>query len=135
MALENGLRILLVEDELVIGMVVQEMLVEAGYAVVGWARTAVEATELAVAHRPDLVIMDIRLAESGGQAKDGIAAAIEIFEKTGIRSLFATANTDAQTVSRAASASPLGWLRKPYNKEAMLSAIRSVTASPPGRND
>jgi DNA-binding NarL/FixJ family response regulator len=112
-------RVLIVEDETLLSMVVEDALTDQGYEVVGTARSEREAVMLAVAHAPDLVLMDIRLAGNS----DGIAAAAEILERTGIRCLMATAFTDERTRQRAAPVQPLGWLAKPYDQEDMMHAV------------
>jgi DNA-binding NarL/FixJ family response regulator len=71
--------------------------------------------------RPDLAIMDIRLAGR----RDGVEAAIEIFTTLGIRSIFSSAHDDAATRKRAIPASPIGWLRKPYSANALIELIKS----------
>jgi two-component system, response regulator PdtaR len=120
----NGLtaRILIVEDDYLASGEMEVELTGAGFEVVGVATSAQEAVALAVAERPHLVIMDIRLEG----AVDGVAAAIEIFEACGIRSLFASAHHDQETQRRAESCSPLGWLAKPYMMSALVEAVRSA---------
>jgi len=87
--------------------------------VVGTARSADEAISMAVDHGPDLVLMDVKLLDNS----DGIAAAGEILERTGIRCLMATGQTDAKTKARAALVQPLGWLPKPYGNEEVVQAV------------
>src|SRR5215468_9409911 len=112
-------RVLIVEDEILLSMVVEDALTDEGYEVVGTARSEPEAVSLAVAHVPDLVLMDIRLAGN----TDGIEAAAQILERTGIRCLMATAFTDDRTRARAAPVQPLGWLAKPYDQHDMVEAV------------
>ncbi|HEX6374287.1 MAG TPA: response regulator [Allosphingosinicella sp.] len=112
-------RILLVEDDFLVGMEVELGLEEAGYEVTGVAATAEEAVALASARRPALIVMDIRLAGD----RDGVDAALEIFRSLGIRSLFASAHGDAEVRARAAAAQPLGWVAKPYRIETLLNAV------------
>jgi DNA-binding NarL/FixJ family response regulator len=112
-------RILLVEDEFLIAMSIEGDLRDGGYDVVGIAHSAEDAVAMAKAERPDMVLMDIRLVGK----RDGIDAALEIYQTTGIRCIFATAHGDAETVARAASAAPLGWLHKPYGRDSLLSAV------------
>jgi len=112
-------RILIVEDEILLSMAVEDALTFEGYDVVGTARSADEAISMAVAHGPDLILMDIRLAGNS----DGIAAAAQILERTGIRCLMATAHTDAATLARASAVRPLGWLPKPYDEADMVRAV------------
>jgi len=112
-------RVLIVEDDVPLSAVVEDTLTYEGYAVVGTARSAEEAISMALDHGPDLVLMDVKLLDNS----DGIAAAGEILERTGIRCLMATGQTDARTKARAALVQPLGWLPKPYGNEEMVQAV------------
>lgn len=117
-------RVLLVEDEYFIASEIEHWLAEAGFEVVATAISADEAISASRAHRPDMVIMDIRL--SGG--RDGIDSALDIYSQTGIRCLFASAHVDPSTRGRATRANPLGWLSKPYRREELLNAISHAFA-------
>ena len=114
--------ILLVEDDFLVGMEMESGLEESGYEVAGIAATAEEALALAAERRPALVVMDIRLASE----RDGVDAAIEIYQSLGIRSLFASAHVDAGVRARAAPARPLGWVAKPYRVATLLKAIEAA---------
>lgn len=111
--------VLIVEDEFLIAAAVENDLTDGGFRVVAVANTADDAVKLTRETRPDLVVMDIRLVG----ARDGVDAALEIFGETGIRCIFATAHADAQCKARAVAASPLGWLQKPYGREALIGAV------------
>ena len=115
-------RVLIVEDDVLLSTVVEDALTYEGYAVVGTARSAEEAISMAVAHGPDLVLMDVRLLGNS----DGIAAAEEILQRTGIRCLIATGQTDAGTKERAILVQPLGWLPKPYGDQEMVQAVAAA---------
>jgi DNA-binding response OmpR family regulator len=115
-------RVLIVEDDVPLSTVIEDTLKYEGYAVVGTARSAEQAISMAVDHGPDLVLMDVKLLDNS----DGIAAAGEILERTGIRCLMATGQTDAKTKARAAMVQPLGWLPKPYGNEEMVQAVASA---------
>jgi DNA-binding NarL/FixJ family response regulator len=112
-------RILIVEDDFLIGMQSEAALIEAGYHVVGTATTAEEAVELAAGERPFLAVMDIRLASK----RDGIDAARELFDDHGIRCIFATAHDDPVTRDRAKPYAPLGWLAKPYTMASLVALV------------
>lgn len=112
-------RILLVEDEFLIAAAVESDLTDGGHRVVGITGSADGAVVLARQERPDLIVMDIRLAGPG----DGVDAALRIFEETGIRCIFASAHADTQSKARAAAAQPLAWLQKPYGRETLLETI------------
>ena len=97
---------------------------EAGFDVVGTAASADIALAMAAAGAPELAIMDVRL--SG--ARDGIEAALELYSRFGLRSLFATAHSDPATQARAQPAMPLGWISKPYELEDLIEEILAAAA-------
>ena len=113
-------QILVVEDDFLVAMQIETALTEAGFAVAGSAATAEEAIELALAKRPALAVMDVRLAGK----RDGVEAALQLFREHGIRSVFATAHHDPELRQRATPAAPLGWLQKPYAMASLVQAIR-----------
>jgi DNA-binding NarL/FixJ family response regulator len=113
------MRILVVEDDYLLAIALEAALVDVGHEVVGVAQSAQQAVCLAIENKPDLAVMDIRLLGS----RDGVDAAIEIYQRSGMRCLFATAHDDPETKSRAAEAAPLGWLPKPYTTAALHSAL------------
>jgi CheY-like chemotaxis protein len=121
-AAANMPRVLLVEDDFVVAMDVEAALSEAGFTVVGVAASAEEAIALAAAEKPSLVIMDIRLKGR----RDGIDCALQLFRDQGLRCIFATAHADKESRQRAAPASPIAWLPKPYTAPALVALVASV---------
>lgn len=117
-------RVLVVEDDFLVAGEVEHWLSFAGFEVVGPAATAEEAVKLAREAKPDLVVMDIRLAGP----RDGIDAAIEIYRSLGIRSVFATAQSDPRTLARGEDAKPLAWIAKPYSPSALVSQLAALFA-------
>ena len=115
----SALRVLIVEDEFYIALDIQASLNALGHSSVGIAVSLDQAVTIAGRERPDIVLMDIRIAGS----RDGIEAAQEIFARFGIRSVFVTANTDPQTRRRAAAINPIGFLEKPLTLERLRSAL------------
>ena len=69
-------RVVIAEDEALIRLDLKEMLEEEGYDVVGEAGDGEQAVELATEHRPDLVILDVKMPKL-----DGISAAERIAEE------------------------------------------------------
>src|SRR5215471_4288934 len=112
-------KIPIVDDELGAALDMEWVVQTLGHAVVGPAATADKAIELAGTMRPNLVLMDIRLANNG----DGVAAAIEIRERFDIPSLFVSAHGDPMTRDRAAAARPLGFIEKPFSPESLARSI------------
>lgn len=113
------LRIGIVEDEAIIAIELEDLLSSLGAEVVGIALSAEQAVRLAESERPACMTMDIRLQ---GQ-RDGISAAIEIYERFGIRCIFVSAYGDPETVARGARARPLGWLSKPLREQSLRAAL------------
>lgn len=117
-------RILVVEDQYFVAVDCELNLRSGGFECVGLATTAKQAVDLAEQLRPDLIIMDIRLAS----AADGVDAAIVIHERLGIRSIFASGHADAKIRQLAQRAQPLGWLDKPYTCGALIEAVHEGLA-------
>lgn len=115
----DAIRVLIVEDEWVLAASAEAALEEARCIVVGIATTADEAIVLAEAERPDLVLMDIRLRGP----RDGIDAAREIRSRFGIRSLFVTAHSDAETRRQGDEADPAGWIQKPVSGDDLVAYV------------
>lgn len=122
--LDHSPRVLVVEDDFLVATEMDVALQIAGFVVVGVAATADEAIALARDTRPDLAIVDIRLYG----ARDGVDAALIMFRDHAIRSIFATAHADAAVRARAAPASPLGWLQKPYSMPLLVDTVRQALA-------
>jgi DNA-binding NarL/FixJ family response regulator len=114
-------KILIVEDQYFVALDSELNLQAAGYECVGLATTARQAIDMAESEHPDLVLMDIRLAGR----RDGVQAATEIYERFGIRSIFASAHADAAMHQHAERAHPLGWVDKPYTGEELIDAVRA----------
>jgi two-component system, response regulator PdtaR len=113
-------RILIVEDEWFIAVESEAVLREAGFDVVGIAVSAEEAVELAERHRPDLVLMDIRLRG----ARSGVDAAREIRQRFDIGCLFATAHSEQSVRADAEASAPAGWLAKPFSDRQLVAAVK-----------
>jgi two-component system, response regulator PdtaR len=120
-------RILIVEDQYFVAIDNELTLRSEGFEVVGLATTAKEAIELADRGRPDLVLMDIRLASRA----DGVEAAIAIYERFGVRCIFSSGHADEHVRNEAERARPLGWLDKPYTSDALLAAVKQALAQLP----
>ena len=112
-------RILIVEDENIVALDIERSLQRLGYEVVERASRGEEAIEKAAAHRPDLVLMDIRLKGE----MSGIEAADTIRKHSGVPIVFLTACADEQTLQRAKLAEPFGYLLKPFDERELRTVI------------
>lgn len=117
--INSTLRILIVEDEALIADEIQDWLSRLGYEIAAVADTAKKAVEAVKKHRPDLVLMDIRLKGPG----DGIDAASVIREEFRLPVVYLTAHSDRATLNRAKETSPFGYLLKPFQERELLVAI------------
>jgi two-component system, response regulator PdtaR len=115
------LKVLIAEDDLMIGDLTGDVLVEQGYEVCGIARTVAEAVVLAWRHKPDLAVIDLRLAE-GGLGTEIVAQLAGDFGTLGI--LYATAHV-GQVMQNAAGGHAC--LAKPYSPANLLRSLEIVT--------
>ncbi|KQH77954.1 transcriptional regulator [Mycobacterium gordonae] len=111
-------RVLIAEDEALIRMDLAEMLREEGYDIVGEAGDGQEAVELAEQHKPDLVIMDVKMPR-----RDGIDAAAEIASKRIAPIVVLTAFSQRDLVERARDAGAMAYLVKPFTASDLVPAI------------
>ena len=109
-------RILVAEDEAIIRLDLVEMLTEAGYVVVAQATNGVEAIALALEHKPDLAILDVKMPEL-----DGISAAEKIIEIAPV--LMLTAFSQRDLVERARDAGAMAYVVKPFSISDLVPAI------------
>ncbi|MEI8308041.1 MAG: ATP-binding protein [Chloroflexales bacterium] len=116
--------ILIVEDEAVIARDLQFLLEDLGYCVSAIATTADEALMHIGASLPDLVLLDIRLADGS----DGITVAETILTHWEIPVIFLTAHADAATVARAAATVPYGYLLKPFHEREVAIGVQMALA-------
>jgi CheY-like chemotaxis protein len=115
-------RVLVVEDETLIALDLEDRLAHLGYDVCGFARSGPEAVAAADRLRPDLVLMDIRLAHG----TDGVEAAAEIRKRFGIGAIYLTAHNDEATFRRARSTDPHGFVIKPFSVGDLSITLREA---------
>jgi DNA-binding response OmpR family regulator len=115
------MKILVVEDEELIALVVLDALAEAGYDVLGPARTADEALTIARAEIPELVLADINLADD----TKGTDLARMLRAELDIPVVFLSGNIqEAQPAQDVA----LGHIAKPCSPTVVLKSVDVVGA-------
>ncbi len=112
------LRIVVAEDEAIIRLDLAEMLGELGYDVVGQASDGEQAVALSKEHRPDLVIMDVKMP-----VLDGISAAEEIGKEHLAPVIMLTAFSQRELVERARDAGVMAYIVKPFTQADLAPAI------------
>ena len=105
------IKILVVDDEVLIGMLLKRGLSSRGHQVLGPVTSGSEAIQVARAERPDVVVMDIRLMGE----MDGIDAASQILSFYSPAFIFATGYHDPAVRNRAMALRPLAYLMKPIS--------------------
>ncbi|WP_093839071.1 ANTAR domain-containing response regulator [Streptomyces aidingensis] len=111
-------RVVIAEDEALIRLDLKEMLEEEGYTVVGEAGDGQTAVDLAREHKPDLVILDVKMP-----VMDGISAAEKIAGENIAPVLMLTAFSQRELVERARDAGAMAYLVKPFSKSDVVPAI------------
>jgi CheY-like chemotaxis protein len=125
------LKVMIAEDSLMLADVLAEIIVGAGYDVCGIAHTVEEAIELGLSQKPDLAVLDLRLAD--GRLGTEIAARLTSLDRLGV--LYSTGNVSRLMLT---AADGQACLYKPYSTDTLLRSLAIVvdiaagkTVSPP----
>lgn len=114
--------VLIVEDEMIIAKDLTHSLIKLGYAITGHCVSGEEAVPMAGEKHPDIILMDIML--NGDMT--GIDAAREIRNKYNIPVVFITAYSDEDTISKANTSAPFGYLVKPFKAHDLRATIETA---------
>jgi len=115
----NKAKIMIVEDEVIVGKELKVSVEAMGYTVNAVVKTGEDAVEKAVQDRPNLILMDIQLK---GQL-DGIKAAKIIRSSVDIPVVFLTAHADKEKIRRAKLTMPFGYIIKPFHEKDLKITI------------
>ena len=115
----NPIKILVVEDEIIVAEDIGFRLKKLGYIVTATVASGEEAIEKVTENQPDLVLMDIVLKGD----MDGVTAAEKIRSKVDIPTVFLTAYADDKTLQRAKLTNPFGYIIKPFQQNDLRVAI------------
>jgi two-component system, response regulator PdtaR len=114
------LKVLIVEDELVLALELQDIIEEAGHTVACHAAEGRRAKALAEKYSPDVALIDIRLRDS----VSGIEVANHLARKTGTLTVFATASADELPQDLCGAC---GVIAKPYAEGAIPAALDFIS--------
>ena len=113
-------RILLVEDDTNFSKMLETLLMEIGYTVVGIAVSGEEALKMAGGKsRLDVLLVDIHIE---GEI-DGIDTARKIKGLYGTPTIFMTAQADDETIRRVVLTESEGYLVKPINRQELFANL------------
>jgi DNA-binding response OmpR family regulator len=115
------MRILVVEDEALIAMMLCDALEDGGHEVMGPASTEAEALAWCAAMRPDVALVDIHLRDGS----DGVALARSLCAEWGLAVIFASAQSVDAGQARDVA---LGCISKPYEPETVLRSLEVARA-------
>lgn len=119
MSVESPIKILIVEDEMIIGANISLQLSKLGYEVTGIISKGEDALIHVRQNHPDIVIMDIQLK---GQM-DGIETAKAIQREFSVPVIYLTANADDEYFKRAKETNPFAFISKPFKKLDLQHAV------------
>ncbi len=117
----NALRILVVEDDAVIGMMLAEMLEEMGHDVCAIESTEADAVSAADRCKPDLMIVDVLLGDG-----NGVSAVTEILRAGPVPHLFVSADISRLRALRPSAVA----IQKPYREPELTRAIHLALDAP-----
>ncbi len=114
-------RVVIAEDEAIVRLDLKEILVTAGYEVVGETGRGDEAVTLVEEHQPDLAILDVKMP-----GMDGLRAAREITSRHQVAVLLLTAFSQRDLIEEARDSGVSAYLIKPFRPRELLPAIADV---------
>ena len=118
------IRILIADDHEVVRIGLAALLdAQAGFEVVAQAASGEEATRLARRHRPDVVVMDIRMPNGSG-----IDACRAITRDDGTPVIMLTSHADSEALFEAIEAGASGYVLKRIGSDELVGAVRTVAA-------
>lgn len=124
MTTSQKLRVLIAEDEVLVSMFLVDVVEDAGFEVVGVARTADEAVELARQHSPDLALMDANL--KGGST--GLSAAETIVRDHDTAIVFISGDSGLADDPGIAALNPAAIVEKPCMPDELTEVLHRAAA-------
>jgi CheY-like chemotaxis protein len=116
------MRVLIVEDELLIADYLAMVIEDAGHEVAGMAATADEALQILECEAVDVASLDVRLP--GGM--DGVELASVLLQRGGPPFLFVTGSGDPGIRARCEAAKPQAILQKPINPAVFVRTLADI---------
>lgn len=113
------IKVLIVEDEMLVAEEISFDLQDQGFDVTGIAISSDECLAEIQKNQPHVILMDINIKGD----LDGIQTAQLIQQKTTIPIVYLTANTDSATLKRAIETSPSAFISKPFSKKDLIVAL------------
>ena len=119
----RALRVLIAEDELILAYAMRGQLEKRGVEVVGLATNGQAVCAQCQQHRPDVVLMDVRMPHT-----DGIEGTRLVMEHCPTCVIVVTAFADEGTQAQAEAVGAMGFLSKPIQVAGVLQEIPGARA-------
>jgi len=116
------MRIIVVEDDALIALDIASLLEDLGHEVCAEAADAYTAWKLAEDEKPDLAVVDIRLARN----TDGGVLARKLYDRLGVRSLFVSGSITDDFRRDMAGINPVGFLGKPLTRRNLRAVLAAA---------
>ncbi len=112
-------KVLIVEDDPIVGMHIQSVLRKANYEILGLLTTGLEAIDFVKSETPGIILMDVMLEGF----YDGIETSIEINKIKNIPVIYLTGLNDSSTINRAKITFPYSFMSKPFAEMELLANV------------
>ena len=113
-------KVLIVEDEMIISLLLEKMVQNLGHEVLGKLPSGEEAVTFALEHKPDLILMDIRL----DGLISGIDAVKQIHEHMSVPVIYISGSTDALNNGALKGSDYVTFLPKPITFSELSNSLR-----------
>lgn len=117
-------KVLIVEDDMIISMVLERMIKKLGHQVVKKVIAGQDAIDSTFELEPDLILMDIQLKDN----IDGITAMQKIREQSDVHVIYITGNSDQYNLERAKKTDFIDYLVKPIQMNHLKKSISKAFA-------
>lgn len=121
---DSKTKILIVEDEMIIGAKISMQLINLGYEVTGLLAKGEEALVHIKSTKPDIILLDIQLKGD----LDGIETAQLMQQEYDIPIIYLTANADEANFNKAKSTRPYAFISKPFKRLDLQRAMELTIA-------
>lgn len=115
-----ALKIMIVEDEVIVAKDIQRILKKLGYDALDPYSNGKKALDAIEKLHPDLILLDINLK---GSEIDGVQVAEQIQQNYNLPFIFLTAFSDKSTLDRAKLTEPYGYIIKPFEENDIRTSV------------
>jgi DNA-binding LytR/AlgR family response regulator len=118
------MKVLLVEDEVIVRKDIEKCLTKNGHEVVGQTDNGDTALQMARHTGPEIILMDIQIKGD----KSGIETAQDILREVNLPIVFLTAYADLDTLAKVKKSNPYGYILKPFNETELCTTLELAQA-------